>query len=62
VFDVAVDLVQTSCGFGVPFLEFTGERPLMASSADKRGPQGLLAYQREKNLVSIDGFPTGLRA
>ncbi|QAY71586.1 pyridoxamine 5'-phosphate oxidase family protein [Xylanimonas protaetiae] len=62
VYDVAVDLVQTSCGYGVPFLEFAGERLLMASWAEKKGPDGLLDYQREKNAVSIDGFPTGLRA
>lgn len=62
VYDVDVDLVQTSCGYGVPFMDFAGERPLMASWAEKKGPDGLIAYQREKNLASIDGFPTGLRA
>ena len=36
-------------------------RPLMAQWADKKGPDGLEAYHRDKNLVSIDGFPTGLR-
>ncbi len=61
MFDVDVELVQTSCGYGVPFMEFAGERPLMHQWAEKKGPDGLEAYHQEKNLVSIDGFPTGLR-
>ena len=61
IYDVSVDLVQTSCGYGVPFMEFAGERPLMEQWAEKKGPEGLEAYQREKNVSSIDGFPTGLR-
>lgn len=60
-FDMRVDLVQTSCGYGVPFMEYVEERPLMAQWAQKQGPDGLEAYQREKNQASIDGFPTGLR-
>jgi hypothetical protein len=60
-YDMQVELVQTSCGYGVPFLEFVDDRPLMAQWADKKGPDGLEAYHRDKNLVSIDGFPTGLR-
>ena len=55
-----IDLVQTSCGYGVPFMEFTGDRPLMDSWAEKKGPEGLHAYQQEKNRVSLDGMPTGL--
>jgi hypothetical protein len=62
IYDVAVDLVQTSCGYGVPLMDFTGDRPLMHQWAEKKGPDGLAAYHREKNTVSIDGFPTGLRA
>jgi hypothetical protein len=61
IYDVAVDLVQTSCGYGVPLMDFTGDRPLMHQWAEKKGPDGLAAYHREKNTVSIDGFPTGLR-
>ena len=61
IFDVKIDLVQTSCGYGVPFMEYADDRPLMAQWAEKKGPDGLDAYHREKNLASIDGFPTGLR-
>jgi hypothetical protein len=61
LFDMRVDLVQTSCGHGVPFMDYVDDRTLMAQWAEKRGPDGLEKYHREKNLTSIDGFPTGLR-
>ncbi len=60
VFVLDVELVQTSCGYGVPEFEFVGQRELMDNWAAKKGPDGLAAYQQEHNLVSIDGFPTGL--
>lgn len=62
IFDVDVDLVQTSCGFGVPLFEYEEQRTLMDSWAEHRGDEGLRAYQDQKNRVSIDGFPTGLPA
>lgn len=60
IFDVTVDLVQTSCGYGVPFYDYVGDRPLMGSWAARKGDDGLLLYQQEHNRESIDGFPTGL--
>lgn len=60
VFVLDVDLVQTSCGYGVPLMELTGQRDLMDKWAQKKGTDGLIAYQEEKNRVSIDGFSTGL--
>ncbi|MGC4111848.1 MAG: pyridoxamine 5'-phosphate oxidase family protein [Nocardioides sp.] len=61
LYDVDVDLVQTSCGYGVPLMEETGQRDLMDRWAEKKGEDGLAAYHAEKNLESIDGLPTGLR-
>lgn len=60
IFDMTVESAQTSCGFGVPFYEFVGERPLMDAWADKKGETGLHAYQQQQNRTSIDGLPTGL--
>lgn len=60
IFDVDVDLVQTSCGYGVPYLTFQGDRSMMDDWAAKKGPEGIAAYWRQKNLTSIDGLPTGL--
>ena len=54
------DLVQTSCGYGVPFFDYAGERTSMDRWADAKGEAGIDAYWREKNLTSIDGLPTGL--
>jgi len=61
IFDVSVDLVQTSCGYAVPRMSFDEERELLSNWATKKGPDGITAYHQEKNLVSIDGLPTGLR-
>jgi len=55
-----VDLVQTSCGFGVPLFDYKAERPALVRWAEAKGEEALEAYRREKNAVSIDGFPTGL--
>ena len=57
---LAIDLVQTSCGYNVPRFDYQGERDTLIRWAQKKGPEGLESYWREKNLRSIDGFPTGL--
>lgn len=57
-----VDLVQTSCGFGVPLFAYEGDRDTLVRWAEAKGEDGLEAYWREKNTVSIDGLPTGLDA
>lgn len=54
--------VQTSCGFGVPFYEYKGERDQHFKWAAQKGAAGLTAYQQEKNLSSLDGLPTGLNS
>lgn len=58
IFDLKVDLVQTSCGTGVPYFDYLGERDLLDKLAEKRGGGGIGAYWREKNQHSIDGLPT----
>lgn len=60
IFVLDIDLVQTSCGFGVPFMDFQADRETMAQWAAKKGADGVAAYQQEKNRVSLDGLPTGL--
>ena len=57
---VDVDLVQTSCGFGVPIMEFKEERTTLKSWAEHKGHEKIEAYWKEKNTESIDGFITGI--
>ena len=58
IFDLAIDMVQTSCGFGVPYLSYEKERPLLADWATKKGDGGVRNYWQEKNKMSIDNIPT----
>jgi hypothetical protein len=55
-----IDLVQTSCGYAVPLMDFKAERPGLVNWAASKGEDGLRAYRAEKNRASLDGFPTGL--
>lgn len=57
---LTVDLVQTSCGYGVPLFEYQSERPHMDAWAQAKGPEGIVEYWHEKNEVSLDGLPTYL--
>lgn len=60
VFDMAVDLVQTSCGYAVPFMDFAGDRDVLRDWAEGKGEAGVEAYWRAKNVSSIDGFDAGM--
>ena len=62
IIDMSIDLVQTSCGFGVPFFEFKAERDQLEQWAEKKGPEGIRQYWQEKNQTSLDGKPTGIKA
>lgn len=55
-----IDLVQTSCGFGVPQYDFIGNRDIHFEWAETKGREGLEEYVREKNLKSLDCLPTDL--
>ena len=49
--------ISDSCGFGVPLYEFHGDRPQLLEWADRKGPEALEQYQREKNARSLDDLP-----
>jgi hypothetical protein len=59
---IDIDLVQTSCGYGVPLFEYIGERETLRRWAEQKGDTGLEEYRRVKNAHSLDGLPTGLVA
>ena len=55
------DLVQTSCGYGVPLFDYAGERPSMDNWAVKKeAGEGLEAYRARENARSLDGLDTGI--
>ena len=56
----SIDLVQTSCGFGVPFYTYDGERSVHFDWAEKMGPEGLENYIQTKNMKSLDNLPTDI--
>ncbi|KRA81435.1 pyridoxamine 5'-phosphate oxidase family protein [Altererythrobacter sp. Root672] len=56
IFDIQVESVQTSCGYGVPIMELQRERPTLLkhhAQADPREWAGKYRTRRE----SIDGLP-----
>jgi hypothetical protein len=57
VIRIAVDRISDSCGYGVPLLAFEANRTQLRDWVSRKGEQGLVEYQREKNSVSIDGLP-----
>ncbi len=62
VFDMKVDILQTSCGYGVPYFDYAGERDTLKKWAEDRGEDGLRTYWHERNARSIDGFATDFEA
>ena len=59
-FKLNIELVQTSCGFGVPFFEYRSERELLIKWAENRRREGVEKYWKEKNQLSLDGNPTNI--
>ena len=60
IFDIKIDMVQTSCGMAVPFMDYLGEREELNKWADKKGEEGILKYWNERNRISLDGLETGI--
>ena len=55
---LAVDLVQTSCGLGVPLFDYKQERGGLVRYWTAQGVDKLRKYWSLKNMKSIDGLPT----
>jgi hypothetical protein len=58
VFVLEIDLVQTSCGMGVPFYDHVETREDLNKYWAARTPEQINNYHLEKNTKSIDGKPT----
>ena len=58
IIEMDINLVQSSCGYAVPFMEFKEERTQLAESDNKKGTKGVRKYWKDKNTKSIHGFNT----
>lgn len=56
IIEMDIDMVQTSCGFGVPLMDFKAERDTLKTTWEKRGDSKLDEYWKNRNSKSIDGF------
>lgn len=60
IFEVEIDLVQTSCGYSIPFMDYKEERTTLNNWAKKQGEENIQKYWANKNTESIDGFKTNI--
>ncbi len=58
VIEMQVDLVQTSCGYAIPLMDYQEDRTILKDWAQNKGQQKIEAYWEEENSKSIDGFDT----
>ncbi len=60
IFDIDIDMVQTSCGMSIPYFDYQKERLQLDNWAKEKGEEGISDYWTEKNQESIDGLPTNI--
>tara|TARA_S200000501_G_scaffold257701_1_gene241493 strand:- start:3194 stop:3511 length:318 start_codon:yes stop_codon:yes gene_type:complete len=60
IIDIKVKIVQTSCGLGVSMMDFKNERTALNNWSNKLGASEIEAYQKKKNVKSLDGFKTDI--
>ena len=49
--------ISDSCGYAVPRMVFQEDRDTLLRWAEAKRPDGIAAYQAEKNTESLDGLP-----
>ena len=57
VIRIHVERISDSCGYGVPLMDFVGERPQRELWLARKSDDDIREYVREKNTESIDGLP-----
>ncbi len=57
VITVHIDRIADSCGWGVPFFDYRGERDQLRRWVDARPEAEWAARRYESNALSIDGLP-----
>lgn len=51
-----VELVQTSCGYGVPEMALVAPRDTLTRWAESKGEAAMAEYRRTRNRTSLDGL------
>ncbi|MCR9267319.1 MAG: pyridoxamine 5'-phosphate oxidase family protein, partial [Alphaproteobacteria bacterium] len=57
IFTAKIDRIQDSCGWGVPFYDFAGERDQLVRVNAHRTDEEWKEKRYAGNAVSIDGLP-----
>ncbi len=57
-FCVSVEMLQTSCGYAVPLMDYVEDRVALTKWSEHKGSDGIADYWREKNQLSLDDKPT----
>ncbi len=60
IIEMEIELVQSSCGTGVPLMKYQEDRTLLRDWAQNKGEEGLQEYMSQKNQISLDGHKTGI--
>jgi hypothetical protein len=60
IFELQIEMVQTSCGYAVPYYEFKGDRTTLTKWADNYGKAAVEEYWQEKNTKSLNDKDTGM--
>lgn len=58
---VEVASVNSSCGFAVPLMDYVGQRTMLPEWVERKGAAGLEQYRQDRNAISFDGLPTGIK-
>jgi hypothetical protein len=58
IYDLDIEMVQSSCGYAVPFYAHKGEREVLKTWAEDKGPDGITDYWATRNTQTIDGLQT----
>ncbi len=58
IFDMTIDMVQSSCGYAVPFFDYQGDRTVLETWSEGKGRDGIDTYWTDRNTKTLDGFPT----
>jgi Pyridoxamine 5'-phosphate oxidase len=62
IVELDIDLVQSSCGTGIPLMQFVADRGQseLLPYYEEMTPEALRGYWERKNTMSIDGKLTGI--